>query len=329
MNTKNPTHLECPVCSHHGPHEIYNVKEMMFGYRDVFQYLKCDNCGLLWLKDYPEDFSRYYPDNYFSLKKKRKFQLSNARGIFDQIRVRSELTNGVFHKISNLFFKRLDYLDWIKYADLNPNSHILDVGCGSGKLLQKMRLGGFIHTEGLDPFLNETIVYNNGLTIHKSSLENWEKQLDHPYDLIMLHHSYEHMPDPIETMQRLSSMLSPKGLLLIRIPLSDSLAWEQYHENWAQLDAPRHLYLHTKKSLTLAAEKSGLIVDKIVYDSTLGQFIASELYKHDLAGPDPDQIKKNIIKSLNMDELKKKTALANQQQKGDMAGFYLRKNSSL
>jgi hypothetical protein len=49
-----------------------------------------------------------------------------------------------------------------------------------------------------------------------------------------------------------------------------------------QLDAPRHLFLHTRKSFGLLAARAGLQIEKWFCDSTSFQFWGSELYQRKL-----------------------------------------------
>lgn len=56
----------------------------------------------------------------------------------------------------------------------------------------------------------------------------------------------------------------------------DSHAWNHYREHWFQLDAPRHFYLHSLRSMQILCEKSDLRIDRVVYDSRESQFWASE-----------------------------------------------------
>lgn len=299
---------------------------MMLGTRKSFEYIKCSHCGLLWIAQIPDNLGDYYPQQYFSFQSRLRHSRSAVRKYFDRLRVRSELDgNGWFARFSNRLVKRLDYLDWIKAARLDQQAAILDVGCGSGKLLQKMRLGGFLHTEGIDPFLEDDIHYPDGLIIHKQQLKDFATTHVGKYDLIMLHHAYEHMPHPRETLQLLSSMLSEQGHLLIRIPLVDSLAWEMFHENWAQLDAPRHLYLHSKHSMRLLAESCKLSIVDIKYDSTVYQFVSSHLYQLDISGDASKQEKDQAIASMPTEHYRQLTEQVNQSQQGDMAGFLLKK----
>ena len=67
----------------------------------------------------------------------------------------------------------------------------------------------------------------------------------------MFHHSFEHLPDPIETLERVYRLMPSGGNCLIRIPLVSSEAWKKYGPHWVQLDAPRHFFLYSIESLKL------------------------------------------------------------------------------
>ena len=122
-------------------------------------------------------------------------------------------------------------------------------------------------------------------------------------------------------------MLAPNGRCLLRIPVL-GWAWEHYGVNWVQLDAPRHLFLHTTKSFRLLAASAGLDVVDIGYDSNEFQFWASELYLRNvsLSSIDVDRDRPRQIFSLA--ELQKFRASArelNAQGRGDAAIFTLRR----
>ena len=53
-------------------------------------------------------------------------------------------------------------------------------------------------------------------------------------------------------------------------------AWKTYGVHWAQLDAPRHIFIHSIQSIKLLAEQTGFEVSQIIYDSDAYQFWASE-----------------------------------------------------
>jgi len=86
------------------------------------------------------------------------------------------------------------------------------------------------------------------------------------------------MDSPDEALKKLVEILQPGGYILIRIPVANSYAWRKYKTNWFALDAPRHLFLHTTQSISLLAEKAGLKIDSIDYDSPSAQLLFCETY---------------------------------------------------
>ncbi len=145
------------------------------------------------------------------------------------------------------------------------------------------------------------------------------------YDLIMLHHSFEHMDNPHLILSNLYKMLNPEGFLLIRIPVSDSFAFRKYRSNWFQIDAPRHFFLHTTRSMVLLGKNAGLSLKEIDYDSTVDQFIESENYCRDISWVEYMREASNSFHSRNMKGLEKQVCLLNQMMDGDQACFIFQK----
>jgi SAM-dependent methyltransferase len=81
---------------------------------------------------------------------------------------------------------------------LSKNDKILDVGCGAGRLLFSLKENGFDKVLGIDPFLEDNIHYPNGLSILKKTIHELE---DSGFHLIMLNDSFEHVSDPLETLE--------------------------------------------------------------------------------------------------------------------------------
>lgn len=290
----------------------------MFGMPEQFPYVQCDDCKCLQIESVPSDIARYYPDNYYSFcPKPGKRDFVKALG--------SRL---LMSPVSSLWpdtkMKRIH--SWMKEAGVNYNSRILDVGCGSGGLLCQLACCGFRQLNGVDPFVDQDREYSNGVKIRKCDPLALNQE---EYDLIMMHHSFEHMATPLPVLQKLQSLLSAQGTLLVRIPTVDSHAWEHYREHWFQLDAPRHFYLHSQKSMQILCEKSGLRIDRVVYDSRESQFWASEQYKVGIPHRSPESYDTCKSSSLfSQADLKKwatESKRLNQQQRGDAMALYLKK----
>ena len=223
-----------------------------------------------------------------------------------------------------------------KALDLSKG-RILDVGCGAGHLLHSMKEAGFNNLLGIDPFNKKDIEYDNGLTIVKNSIHDLpvkstaEKDTSGDWDLIMYNHSYEHVYDQVEVLKKTWQLLKPDGICMLRIPTVTSWAWRHYSEDWVQLDAPRHFFLHSVKSVNLLAEKTGFALEDVVYDSFAFQSWGSEQYKRDIALNDETSYAVDPKKSLfSKDEIrsyKEHSKILNKSKAGDQAAFYLKKQA--
>lgn len=318
--------MKCKICDNESGNTKYEVKEMMFGFRDKFIYFQCSKCKCLQILEIPKNIAKYYPDNYYS------FSLYYPKGIFNKIikyvkklRFKAAILNKdlvgklIFYYFPNIFLKTLSEIG------IKKDTSILDVGSGSGEVIHDLKNIGIKNILGVDPYIKNNILYKNGLEIQKKSIH----ELNSKWNFIMFNHAFEHLDNPLETLNSVYGLLSDNGICMIRIPIVSSFAWKKYKENWVQLDAPRHLFLHSVKSIILLAEKSNLIVEKIVYDSNDLQFWGSEQYIKDIPLMDDCSYminkKKSIFSKKEINNYKIEALKLNNKGKGDQCAFILRK----
>jgi predicted SAM-dependent methyltransferase len=145
----------------------------------------------------------------------------------------------------------------------------------------------------------------------------------------MLNHSFEHMPDPLSVLKKLYEIVSPGKYVMIRIPVADCHAWEKYNVNWVALDPPRHLFVHTTKSMEMLAKESGFELARIMHDSNEKQFWGSEQYLKDIPLLDSKSYFENpnnsIFTKKQIKVYRAKTRELNKKHQGDAACFYLYK----
>lgn len=310
---------------------------MMFGTREEFEYFECNNCGCIQISEIPVNLDKYYPDTYYSFHQSTQNMRSKIRRHFRKARSNYFLTKkgiiGRFltHFTDDYFEKKYDW-DWFRKSGTNLDSNILDVGCGAGKLLSFMDIQGFSRLSGVDLYIERDIRFgiDRKHNIYKKPLN----QLDGNFDLIMLHHSLEHMIDQISTMKEINSLLKTDGYALVRVPISSSFAWKEYHTNWVQFDAPRHFFLHTITSIRMLAQMSGFEITDIVFDSTDFQFIGSELYKKDIPLIEGSKMylkDKNysVFSKQEIDQYANMAEKLNIAHEGDQACFFLKKSPFL
>jgi len=251
----------------------------MFGWGDKFEYFRCEGCGCVQIAHVPQDLARFYPRNYYSFNMAPVPQQglkSWMAGLRDSW---AATGSGVLGRL----------LHHVKEATLDVRSlggiparkdmRILDVGCGRGVLLSALSRAGVGQLEGVDPYLSDDVQVLPGLRVSKKELD----QVTGEYDLIMLHHVFEHLEFAGQLLTAGRQKLAKKGKILLRFPTPESEAWERYRENWVQWDAPRHLFLHTRKSVGILAEQAGLKIEKCWCDSFAFQFWGSELYTRGLS----------------------------------------------
>jgi len=318
----------CKVCNVFNQNRQHTFFEMMFGSRDEFDYFECLNCGSLQIAEVPLDLGRHYPSDYLGVATADSNSPPESVGMLRKLlRIqRSSYLMGrpnylgwVVTKLGPNYFPYP--WNWLKNTKITPTSEILDVGCGPGSLLDALHRQGFSRAVGQDIFQKWTLP---GVTIFRKPLAALSGQ----YDLIMLHHSFEHMPDPLVTLMQLKKLCNPKGTILIRIPVAGCLAWRIYGGDWFQIDAPRHLVIPSEKGMKLLARQAGLELRKIDFDSTADQFSCSEQYRLGIPLKDPHSSFQRLHDSkLFTDEQKKSFAdlakRANDTGEGDQACFYL------
>ena len=315
----------CRICGNTEGNQAFFPKEMMFGWREAFEYLECGRCGCLQIAQIPADLAKYYPsDGYYSYKPPKKKQYPDWLLKLRHARTRYFL--GEFSLAGALLgaiSKRPEHFDWLR-GRATLDSRIVDIGCGAGGLLLKLQREGFRSLLGADPFIEADIDYGNGVRVLKRGVEELEGQ----YDFVMLHHSFEHMPDSAAALKVLAPRLAPGGTLLLRIPLADCWARRHYGLNWMAWDAPRHLYLHTQKSMALLAAGAGMEIAGVAHDSSGQQFSSSELYIRGVPyvehgkyrpGGRPDAFSQS-----EWDGFQARAAELNRKGEGDTACFYLR-----
>jgi len=264
----------CRICANAADNPVFRCAEKMFGFGGEFIYFQCGRCGCLQTRAAPADLSRYYPPHYYSFHVQAapqqgwKAQLAGGRDYW--------LLSG--RGADAWFARRLaghPALAALRRLPLRAGMTVLDVGCGRGQLLSILYRTGFRGLLGVDPFLPADSEVVPGVRVCRQPLESLEQS----FDLIMFHHVFEHIEDGRGILSAACGRLRPNGRILLRLPTVESAAWERYRENWVGLDAPRHFFLHTRRSLELLAGQAGLAVERCWCDSAAFQFWASELYQ--------------------------------------------------
>lgn len=265
-------HASCSICGNAKGNTKLVFAEKMFRMGAEFEYVDCGECHAITLIDPPADFSSYYPKGrYYSVLPKTRLRRF--------LRLLRDLAYIKAYPFSRLVRRHLPNaaLESTLSAARDLNARILDVGCGDGTLLIALSKLGMNNLTGVDPLITKE-VQEDRIRFISGELS----EVRGSFDVITFHHSLEHLVRPAAALRQARALLADGGKIVVRIPSRDSLAYMIYGENWFQIDAPRHLCLHSHKSIAAVAAKAGLKVTSIQCDSTAMQFWASDLYRNNL-----------------------------------------------
>lgn len=298
---------------------------MMFGTREVFSYFQCGRCGCLQIARIPEDLDRHYPPLYGPFQREGDAAAGSwLRRALRGSRDRYALTGRGF--VGRALHARIPHDELrslSRVRGLERRSRVLEVGCGTGALLRRLAGLGFSHLLGVDPHLDAGLHQPNGVLLRRGDIA----AIDGEWDLVMFHHSFEHVPDPPETLAHARRLLARGGTILLRMPTVSSYAWEHYGVDWVELDAPRHLHVHSHDSVARLAAASGLRVTTVHGDSRAFELWGSEQYARDIPLRAPDSYAmapgRSMFSRRDIARFGREAARLNREGRGGRAGFYL------
>lgn len=270
----------CPPCGSESWRHSIVVAECMYGTGEWFQYRVCSNCGSLCLADRPNRSRGDYDAAYYSIAKDPSvlFSAPYAQIISTLGRVALEGPEVLLNVLDFLTAHKglrgmFPVYRALRAARVRRRaSAILDVGCGSGMVIVALSIAGLPSPTGIDPHTPSARVFRNGTRIAKCELADASGK----FDIVMFHHSLEHIEAPVAALSAARRLLSKQGIIIVRVPTCSSAAYEKYGPKWVQLEAPRHMFVPSREGMKLAANRAGLKVAKAYDDSTEFQFWGSE-----------------------------------------------------
>lgn len=232
----------CPICNHKDFNPYSTTKDYTIT-GEEFRLIQCTHCTFIVTSPRPdkESIGKYYAsENYISHSDKSKT-------LFDKIYfIARRITLNWKHELIKEYFK-------------SP-ANILDYGCGTGEFLSHMKRKGW-NTKGIEPAQAARQKANQLLDNNVS--EGLEANKDGSFQIITLWHVLEHIHDLNDTLQKLKSLLTTEGIIIIAVPNPMSNDSRHYKNKWAGYDVPRHLWHFTQDTMTKLLKKNGLKVVQI------------------------------------------------------------------
>jgi len=323
----------CEVCGLGEPVASHVATEMMFGMGGSFEYRECGNCGSLALADVPSGLGDYYPQEYYSFMAgggpSPRAPVEGVRRAAMRVVASGETAARLVVRGARAVGVQVE--PWVQVlggSGIGPQAAVLDIGCGAGRRLRRLRRYGFRNLTGIDAHLPGSVASKDETVLLKAT----PQEVGGQFDLVMFHHSLEHMESPVEVLEAALGLLRPSGMVLVRVPLVGAQAWRTYGVHWVQLDAPRHIFLFSARGIDLLAERSGFAVTKVIYDSTSFQFWGSEQYRRGIPLRDPSRPEvapSPMFSASDLSDFDRRARELNAKQDGDQAVFVLRRRTEV
>jgi SAM-dependent methyltransferase len=236
----------CPLCGREPQETLYtNCSDRLHGIPGRFTYVRCTRCSLVFMNPRPTEtaVANYYPPDY------PPFHLE-------------EMDEGGV--LERLVLKHLVHCRFptppLGVNNTGRAPRILDIGCGAGAYLRRRALAGW-EAWGLEPDATAAERARQAPEITRILTGNIAEASSHIpreyFDLVSFRDVLEHLHDPLRGLQFAMDVLLPGGYVEIFTPDIASYEARLFGKDWFPIEAPRHIFLYSRKTLRLLLVRAG------------------------------------------------------------------------
>lgn len=265
--------VACPRCGSWKSSNVYSAQDYIYGLPGVFYAARCNQCDLWFQNPRPveADIPLLYPANYTP-------HAETTSGFFKPVQRVNWLRSAWRGWNSGYLIRRLGYRNraeedfwnelgaaaggaisraarWRTGCDLIPRfvpgGRLLEIGCGNGESLKRLRDLGWRDLHGVD--LSESaarIARRSGFPVTTATIESaLETYPDGWFDAIVASMVLEHLVNPFEVVQRIARKLKPGGEFLFSTVIRDSIDGRVFGRYGVCYDFPRHMVFFRQRDL--------------------------------------------------------------------------------
>lgn len=136
------------------------------------------------------------------------------------------------------------------------NGTFLDIGCSVGLFLDAARQKGFaVKGVEVSKWASE-FARQQGFDVFTGDLLD-SGYPDKCFDVVVMNHVLEHIPEPTRTLEEVRRILTDDGLFIIGVPNFDSYMARLMEREWFSLMPDQHIWQFTHKSLGNLLKRTG------------------------------------------------------------------------
>lgn len=244
---------DCPICHDGGTTLVYEVPDRLLDDPEPLRFTlrRCERCDLLIQSPRPRHLERFYvgyPNHAPFRRPKWVAVLLRLWDLPRELKLRSLLAD---------------------------RARILEIGCGSGSNSDVLTRHAGWSYRGLEPSPRAVeVARERGLDVIQGDASTLA-EAEGRYDLLFMQHVFEHLPDPVEVLERAASKLTESGLVMLVVPNHRSLEHWAFRRFWIGLEQPRHLWVFSPRSIERLLDVAGFTVQSISHSARPSGFIAS------------------------------------------------------
>jgi 2-polyprenyl-3-methyl-5-hydroxy-6-metoxy-1,4-benzoquinol methylase len=213
------------------------------GVAQVHRIVRCNKCSLMYANPQElidcNEFAEY----------EKKAQTEEFKQYLDKQSVQLPDNLRVLDVLNGMFSRR---------------GHLLEIGSYLGIFLDRIRSAGWQVT-GLEPF--HTVAEYSRKTYGLNVVEKLLPEAQFPdsdFDVVIMLHVIEHLPNPAEYVREIRRILKPGGMLVVETPRFDSLMFKVMGRRERSLsNCDGHIYFFTVPSLSALVERNGFKVERV------------------------------------------------------------------
>ena len=220
--------MKCPLCGSKETTLLYK--------KETFNILRCPSCGFVFNERWAElsDEVRSVPGT--------DSRLAQIAATFDREK--------------EVYFERFRK-ELARIDSLKDRGKILDIGCAYGYFLVLAKEDGWqAHGIDVDKSSVDYCRQHHSLDVAHGGLKEGHFP-ERSFDVIMMFHVLEHIPDFHDVMLNAKRMLKDDGLLVIDVPNVADLRRSLFKQEWFQFKE-HHLWYFSKKTIRFLLQKYGL-----------------------------------------------------------------------
>lgn len=240
----DPAALEwvaCLACGADEPAPLLVAEDDLTGKPGRFPFVTCRRCGLAYQSPRIDvaHIRAYYDDEYIAHRKRTSWGI-----------------------MTPLYRAAMASLDRRKEAIVRrhlvpaADDEVLDVGCGAGTFLLRLRARYGARVTGVD-FKDLRHLPGFDRMDFRCGLFYEQDLGQDRFRLTTMWHFLEHDYEPRRSLAHARRALRPDGRLVVEVPRLDSLTFRLYRDRWPGLQAPQHTALYTRETLLRLCRETG------------------------------------------------------------------------